>query len=139
MDKGSNKPTDDIFVPFKRYQMFDIVQVREHEKLVGFEVKPITVTREGILPGCSLPSIDFRRHDGARCLGSKDNFFASPEAAWKRIRKDLSEGIRGIKGVMQANRRDLSNLQKILKTIKAAGLGAGRDPAAASKKGTNHG
>ena len=52
-------------------------------------VTPITVLREGILPGCSAPSITAKAADGRTFLGSARDYFESEAAAWAEVKQDL--------------------------------------------------
>ena len=52
-------------------------------------VTPITVLREGILPGCSAPSITAISSDGHTFLGSARDYFESEAAAWAEVKQDL--------------------------------------------------
>ena len=56
-------------------------------------VTPITVVREGILPGCSAPSITAKAADGHTFLGSARDYFESEAAAWAQAKQDLIDTI----------------------------------------------
>jgi hypothetical protein len=56
-------------------------------------VTPITITREGILPGCSLPSITAKDHKGYSFHGSISDYYPSEKAAWVEVAKFLGEEI----------------------------------------------
>ena len=70
-------------------------------------VTPITVLREGILPGCSAPSITAKAADGRTFLGSARDYFESEAAAWAEVRQDLrstvQENDKRIKELMEEN------------------------------------
>lgn len=52
-------------------------------------VTAITVTREGILPGCSGVSIDAVDSQGRRFTGDSRDYYASEEEAWEAVKQDL--------------------------------------------------
>jgi hypothetical protein len=53
-------------------------------------VTPITVTREGILPGCTLPSISAVDHRGQRFTGVLSSYYDTEQAAWADVVDKLS-------------------------------------------------
>ena len=56
-------------------------------------VTPITVLREGILPGCSAPSITATSSDGCTFQGVARDYFETEAAAWEQVKKDLLKTI----------------------------------------------
>ena len=56
-------------------------------------VAPITVVREGILPGCSAVSITANGSDGRTFQGSPRDYFESEAAAWAQAKQDLLDTI----------------------------------------------
>ena len=52
-------------------------------------VTPITIVREGILPGCSAPSITAKGSDGRTFIGSARDYLESEAAAWAEVKQDL--------------------------------------------------
>lgn len=67
-----------------------------HQIFEGCTVSKITVTREGVLPGCSGISIDAIDSDGRKFLGSPENYFETEELAWENIKKDIEDSIENI-------------------------------------------
>jgi len=57
-------------------------------------VTPITVLREGVLPGCTAVSITAMDASGRKFQGSPDNYFKTEEAAWRKIKADLLQTIK---------------------------------------------
>ena len=53
-------------------------------------VTPITVTREGILPGCTAVSITAKDSAGRTFQGSPRDYFETESAAWDNVRKGLA-------------------------------------------------
>ena len=53
-------------------------------------VTPITIVREGILPGCTAVSITAKGSDGRIFQGSPRDYFETEAQAWGRVRKGLA-------------------------------------------------
>jgi hypothetical protein len=60
---------------------------------VHHTVTPITVIREGVLPGCSGVSITAIDADGRKFNGTPCNYFKTEAEAWAAVRKELEEAI----------------------------------------------
>jgi len=56
-------------------------------------VTPITIVREGVLPGCSTVSITAKGSDGRTFQGSPRDYFESEAAAWAQAKQDLLDTI----------------------------------------------
>ena len=56
-------------------------------------VTPITVIREGILPGCTAVSITAKDSKGHTFLGSPEGYFETEAAAWAEVKQDLLDTI----------------------------------------------
>lgn len=54
-------------------------------------VTPITVTRRGVLPGCTGVSISAIDSAGRKFQGSPDNYFASESDAWRHVKESVEE------------------------------------------------
>lgn len=70
-------------------------------------VTPITVIREGVLPGCTGVSITAKDNAGRKFQGSPDNYYATEEAAWAAVRTELAESA-------EAHEKQLAELQERL-------------------------
>lgn len=57
------------------------------------KIVPIKVLREGVAQGCSLPSIEFKDHEGMRRVGSPCNYYNTPEAAFEEIVSQITDEI----------------------------------------------
>ena len=68
----------------------------EQTKFSHCTVTPITIVREGILPGCSAVSITAKDSDGRTFQGSPRNYFESEAAAWAKAKQDLIDTIQEI-------------------------------------------
>lgn len=67
-------------------------------------ITPITVLREGVLPGCTGVSITAKDSRGNKFQGSPDNYYATEEAAWAAVRVELAESV-------EAHEKQLAELQ----------------------------
>ena len=56
-------------------------------------VTPITIVREGILPGCTAVSITAKDTNGRTFQGSPRDYFETEAQAWAQARRDLLETI----------------------------------------------
>lgn len=77
--------------------MKTLYEVNWHYKADRFShctVTPITVLREGVLPGCTGVSITAMNQKGWRFLGTPGDYFSSEEAAWESVKADLLQTIK---------------------------------------------
>ena len=80
-------------------------------------VTPITVVREGILPGCSAPSITAKAADGHTFLGSARDYFESEAAAWDRVRKGLAATADDNEAYVEALNAEVLAIRTFLATL----------------------
>ena len=77
-------------------------------------VTPITVVREGILPGCSGVSITAKDIKGRTFQGSPRDYYETEAAAWSDVRKELTETVESnedlVEFLKEENRRMFSFL-----------------------------
>ena len=66
---------------------------REQTQFSHCTVTPITIIREGILPGCTAVSITAKDTNGRTFQGSPRDYFETEAAAWAQARRDLIETI----------------------------------------------
>jgi hypothetical protein len=83
-----------------------------HHNIEDIKVLPVKVIREGILEGCSAPTITIIDSKGRKCNTSPDLCFETEQAAWEHIRKELFTGI----AILQ---RDIDTGTAQLNSIKA--------------------
>lgn len=57
-------------------------------------VTPITVIREGVLPGCTGISITAIGSDRGRFQGSPDDYFKTEAEAWAKVKSDLEKAVK---------------------------------------------
>ena len=81
-------------------------------------VTPITVIREGVLPGCSGVSITAISSDGHKFQGSPGDYFNTESEAWESVKKDLVEEIRGSEAQIKQQQRQLGAMINFLEKLK---------------------
>ena len=74
-------------------------------------VTPITVIREGVLPGCTGISITAKDSKGHKFLGSPENYYVSEEAAWEAAMVELAKSV-------EAHEKRLAELQEQLDALR---------------------
>ena len=62
---------------------------KEQTKFSHCTVTPITILREGILPGCTGVSITAKDSEGRTFQGSPRDYFESEAAAWDNVKSGL--------------------------------------------------
>ncbi len=77
-----------------------------------FSVTPITVIREGVLPGCTGVSITAVDHRGDTFQGSSLNYFETEGQAWEHGKEGLAMAVRDFE-------KDVARLQKQINTCRA--------------------
>ena len=80
-------------------------------------VTPITVIREGVLPGCSGVSITAIGSDGRKFLGAPSNYYATEAEAWTAARKELEDSIEAKQADLFALASELRHLRTYLQTL----------------------
>jgi len=74
--------------------MYEVVWIsNEHGVTTHIRVEPITVIREGILPGCSAVTISAIDSSGDKFNGVPQDYFKSEAEAWESARADLNSTI----------------------------------------------
>ena len=88
--RATNCDVAHLQVPFTLYET---VYTYSGERLIGGEVKPITVTRYGInhAVGATAPSITFTSWDGHSVLGSLDMFYICKDWAQAEVDQYVAE------------------------------------------------
>jgi len=74
-------------------------------------ISKITVIRQGILPGCSLPSITAIDENWRKFQGSSENYFNTKEEALNSILAFLKESIARKEGKLIKLKNEIKNLQ----------------------------
>jgi hypothetical protein len=84
--------------------MFEVNWCYTADLFTGCTVTPITVTRIGVLPGATLPSITAKDNAGRAFNGSIDMYFETEHEAWGHARLSLEETV-------AAQEQEISELQ----------------------------
>lgn len=74
-------------------------------------VTPITVLREGVLPGCTAVSVTATDSQGNEFLGSPNDYYATEGDAWAAVKVELEEGV-------LAHEEQVAELQKQLNALR---------------------
>ena len=80
-------------------------------------VTPITVLREGILPGCSAVSITAKDSTGRTFQGSPRDYFETEAAAWVQAKQDLLGTIENNDKEVEALKAETQRLFSFLITL----------------------
>lgn len=94
--------------------MFEMTFVRRNEILTGIEVNPITVIREGILPGCSAPTITAKDKDGNQFYGNPDDYFDTEQQAWNAAIELLNARVNSCENELIKLQNQFENDKKLL-------------------------
>jgi Mor family transcriptional regulator len=82
------------------------------DNFVDVDIQPITVVREGILPGCTGVSITAIGPNGKKFLGNPANYYVTKAEAWAEIKKQLIKAV-------DERREEIKNLQTDINTMTA--------------------
>ena len=80
-------------------------------------VTPITVLREGILPGCSAPSITATSSDGHTFQGVARDYFETEVAAWAQVKQALLDTIESNEKAIEDLKAEIDTVFKFLITL----------------------
>ena len=80
-------------------------------------VTPITVLREGILPGCSAPSITATSSDGHTFQGIVSDYFETEAAAWAQVKQALLDTIESNEKAIQDLKAEIDAVFEFLITL----------------------
>lgn len=80
-------------------------------------VTPITVTREGMLPGCTGVTIDAVDVNGRKFVGSPKDYFNTEEEAWESARFDIAQTIDNLEMRLENIKDNLFAYHKFLMEI----------------------
>lgn len=74
--------------------MYEVVWIsNERDETTHIRVEPITVIREGILPGCAAVTISAIDSRGDKFYGDPQDYFKTEAEAWETARADLNSTI----------------------------------------------
>lgn len=89
----------------------------EQEQFSHCTVTPITVLREGILPGCSAPSITATGSDGRTFQGVARDYFETEVAAWAQVKQALLDTIESNEKAIQDLKAEIDAVFEFLITL----------------------
>jgi len=75
-------------------KMYEVNWHSVGDKFSHCTVTRITVTREGVLPGCTGVTITATDHNGQKFQGSPDNYHATEDEAWVEVRAAVRETVK---------------------------------------------
>lgn len=94
--------------------MKTVFEVNTHYMFSHCTVTPVEVIREGVLPGCSAETFTGKGHNGELFTGSLQDFYASEQDAWLKVRQNTIDGIIAAEKRAQKEERTVANLKAYL-------------------------
>lgn len=82
-------------------------------------VTPITIVREGVLPGCSAVSITAKGSDGRTFQGSPRDYFETEAQAWDYVRKGLAAAVDDNEAYVEVLNAEVLAIRAFLATLPA--------------------
>lgn len=101
--------------------MYEVNWHYTNDTLTKITVTPITVLREGVLPGCKGMSITARDHTGRTFQGSPENYFDTEAKAWESARRDLQGTIDALEAEVTKATIEIDANFKVLCAISGKG------------------
>ena len=89
-----------------------------NDEFTHCSITPLTVIREGVLPGCSGVSITAKDASGRVFLGSPRDYFHSEEEAWKAVVEDLESSRSRLMKTAAKIARELEHLDRYLGSLR---------------------
>lgn len=89
-----------------------------NDEFTHCSVTPITVIREGVLPGCSGVSITAKDASGRVFQGSPRDYFHSEEEAWKAVVGDLENSRSSLTKTVVKIAQELEHLDRYLGSLR---------------------
>lgn len=97
--------------------MYEINYHAEGDTFSHCTVTPITVIREGILPGCTKSSITAVSSDGHKFQGSPENYFNSEEEATEEVKKELALALKAREEDIENLTKEADNIRRYLSSL----------------------
>lgn len=97
--------------------MYEVTWVTNDENFSHATVDKITIIRDGVLPGCSAPSITGIDRNGRKFLGSREYYFETPQAAWDSVIDDLKQTIEKNERLIDALTLETAKVRAYLNTL----------------------
>ena len=89
-----------------------------NDEFTHCSITPLTVIREGVLPGCSGVSITAKDASGRVFLGSPRDYFHSEEEVWKTVVEDLESSRSRLTKTVAKIARELEHLDRYLGSLR---------------------
>lgn len=86
-------------------------------KLTACDILPITVLREGILPGCTAVSITFRDSEGRIARGTPGDYFPTREVALAATAEELQQTITSLEDEAAELTADADRIGDVIKSL----------------------
>ena len=83
-------------------------------------VTPITIIREGVLPGCTGVSITAKDSGGRTFQGSPRDYFETEAQAWDHVRKSLAATADGNEAYVEVLNAEVLAIRAFLATLPAS-------------------
>jgi hypothetical protein len=99
--------------------MYEVVWISDGKgATTHIRVEPITVIREGILPGCSAVTISAIDSRGDKFNGDPKDYFKSEAEAWETARADLNSTIEAYEQRVAEDQESLKVMLTLAEQIK---------------------
>lgn len=114
-------------------KMYEVNWHSVGDKFSHCTVTAITVTREGILPGCTGVTITATDNEGRKFQGSPDNYHNTEAEAWAEVKVDISETIKANESSIAKLVNETNALREYLTKIGAGETAQNNEPAASGR------
>lgn len=102
-------------------KMYEVNWHSVGDKFSHCTVTAITVTREGILPGCTGVTITATDHEGRKFQGSPGNYHNTEAEAWAEVKVVISETIKANESSIAKLVNETNALREYLTKVGASG------------------
>lgn len=89
----------------------------EQNQFLHCTVRPITIIRESVLPGCTAVSITAKDSKGRTFQGSSEDYFETEAAAWAAVKQDILGTIESYDKTVVALKEETHRLFSFLITL----------------------
>lgn len=80
-------------------------------------VTPIQILWEGVMPGCSRPSIRAVGADGRPFMGSADEYYNTEAEAWAAARAELADTATDLERTIAERTQELAAIRRSLEAL----------------------
>lgn len=102
-------------------KMYGVSWHRVGDKFSHCTVDAITVTREGILPGCTGVTITATDHEGRKFQGYPGDYHNTEAEAWAKVKVNISKTIKAYESNIAKLVNETNALREYLTKIDAIG------------------